>query len=82
MLKRSSGQCFSILAQDQDYPNKPYRPTDFRGMKVLVVGFSNSAADISSELVGHAGKILVSNRRRVNVVSVVFHLSLESDSVL
>ncbi|KAI1933667.1 hypothetical protein LOZ58_000377 [Ophidiomyces ophidiicola] len=38
------------------------RPTDFDGKRVLVLGFSNSAADTATTLVGHAKAIYLSHR--------------------
>ncbi|KAF3940055.1 hypothetical protein ABW19_dt0209252 [Dactylella cylindrospora] len=38
------------------------RPSDFQGKSVLVLGFSNTAADTATELVGRAKKIYLSHR--------------------
>ena len=62
------------------------RPADFLGMKVLVVGLGNSAADISSELVGHADEVFVSHRHGQNVVSSAilsgpYHLKIQTNFV-
>ncbi|KAK9433078.1 flavin monooxygenase-like protein [Lipomyces doorenjongii] len=43
------------------------RPTEFAGMKVLVVGLGNSAVDTSTALVGHAEKVYVSHRHGINI---------------
>ena len=45
------------------------RPSDFKDMRVLVVGVGNSAADISTELIGHAKKIYLSHRGGAKLVS-------------
>ncbi|KAJ4288989.1 hypothetical protein N0V90_011331 [Kalmusia sp. IMI 367209] len=39
------------------------RPSDFKGKKVMVIGFANTAADTATQLVGHASKIYLSHRR-------------------
>ncbi|KAH7369630.1 flavin monooxygenase-like protein [Rhexocercosporidium sp. MPI-PUGE-AT-0058] len=38
------------------------RPSDFKDKRVLVVGIGNSAADTSTQLIGHAKKIYLSHR--------------------
>lgn len=43
-------------------------PAEFEGRRVLVVGTGNSAMDIATELVGHAGEVLLSARRGVWVL--------------
>jgi dimethylaniline monooxygenase (N-oxide forming) len=43
-------------------------PQDFAGLRVMIVGFSNTAADISNELVKYASKVLVSHRRGIYVL--------------
>ena len=54
-----------------------FSPQEFAGKNVLVVGLASTAADTSSELVGHAAKIYISHRRGNNIVSrdVRFNLS-------
>ncbi|KAJ8104402.1 flavin monooxygenase-like protein [Lipomyces tetrasporus] len=42
-------------------------PSDFAGMKVLVVGLGNSAVDTCTELVGFAEKVYVSHRHGMNI---------------
>ena len=58
------------------------KPADFDGKSVVVLGIGNSAADISTALVGHAKKIYLAHRSGVHLVSFprcsplfVFHLS-------
>lgn len=45
-----------------------FRPKDFEGCKVLVVGLGNTGADTASTLVGHAEKIYASHRAGALVV--------------
>lgn len=43
-------------------------PRDFTGKRVMVVGFGNSAADTSTQLVGVAGKIYLAHRHGARIV--------------
>jgi dimethylaniline monooxygenase (N-oxide forming) len=45
---------------------------EFKGMKVLLVGLSNTGADTAAELVGHAKKIYVSHRTGHKLVKQFF----------
>lgn len=45
-----------------------HRPSDFKGKHVLVVGIGNSAADTSTQLIGHAEKVYLSHRSGVKIV--------------
>ncbi|KAJ3958699.1 hypothetical protein N0V92_004689 [Colletotrichum tropicale] len=38
------------------------RPEEFKGKRVLVIGFGNSGADTAASLIGHAKKIYISHR--------------------
>jgi hypothetical protein len=54
-------------------------------MRVLVVGIGNSAADTSTQLIGHAQKVYLSHRGGVKIVRTasphhIFLQSLISDS--
>ena len=44
------------------------RPGDFKDLRGLVVGMGNSAADTSTELVGHAKKIYLPHRAGAKIV--------------
>jgi dimethylaniline monooxygenase (N-oxide forming) len=44
------------------------RPSDFVGKKVMVVGFGNSAADTSTQLVGVADKVYLAHRHGARVL--------------
>jgi dimethylaniline monooxygenase (N-oxide forming) len=44
------------------------RPQDFAGKRVMVVGFGNSAADTSTQLVGIANKIYLAHRHGARVL--------------
>ncbi|KAF1831186.1 FAD/NAD(P)-binding domain-containing protein [Decorospora gaudefroyi] len=44
------------------------RPKDYEGKRVLVVGFSNSAADTATQLVGTADKIYMAHRHGARVL--------------
>lgn len=46
-----------------------FRPEQWVGKKVLIIGFGNTAADISGVLVGKAEKIYISHRSGAIVVS-------------
>jgi cation diffusion facilitator CzcD-associated flavoprotein CzcO len=46
-----------------------YRPEQWAGKRVLVVGFGNTAADIAGVLVNTAKKVYLSHRRGAIVVS-------------
>jgi NADPH-dependent glutamate synthase beta subunit-like oxidoreductase len=46
-----------------------FRPEQWAGKKVLIIGFGNTAADISGVLVGKAEKIYLSHRSGAIVVS-------------
>ena len=54
------------------------RPSDFKDMRVLVVGVGNSAADISTELIGNAKKIYLSHRGGAKLVSN--HMSFQTEA--
>jgi dimethylaniline monooxygenase (N-oxide forming) len=43
-------------------------PSDFTNKRVMVVGFGNSAADTSTQLVGHASKIYLSHRHGARIL--------------
>jgi len=45
------------------------RPSDFKDMRVLVVGIGNSAADTSTALIGSAKNIYLSHRGGVQIVT-------------
>lgn len=55
-----------ITAHSQSFK----RPKDYAGKKVVVVGFGNSAADTSTQLVGIADKIYLAHRHGARVVSL------------
>ncbi|KAJ0305665.1 hypothetical protein Brms1b_010778 [Colletotrichum noveboracense] len=44
------------------------RPEEFKGKRVLVVGFGNSGADTAVSLIGHAKKIYISHREGAYVI--------------
>ncbi|KAE8442765.1 hypothetical protein EG329_002853 [Mollisiaceae sp. DMI_Dod_QoI] len=44
------------------------RPDAFKGERVLVLGIGNSAADTSTQLIGHASKIYLSHRGGVKIL--------------
>ncbi|KAF8850813.1 FAD/NAD(P)-binding domain-containing protein [Acephala macrosclerotiorum] len=44
------------------------KPDEFEGQRVLVVGIGNSAADTSTQLIGHASKIYLSHRGGVKIL--------------
>lgn len=46
-----------------------FRPEHWTGKRVLIIGFGNTAADISGVLVGKAEKIYLSHRSGAIVVS-------------
>lgn len=46
------------------------RPSEFEGKRVLVVGFSNTAADTATSLVGIADQVYIAHRHGARVVSV------------
>lgn len=48
------------------------RPGEFKGKRVMVVGFSNTAADTATSLVGIADKIYMAHRHGARVVSMTF----------
>jgi dimethylaniline monooxygenase (N-oxide forming) len=45
------------------------RPKDYEGKRVMVVGFSNSAADTATQLVGVASRVYMAHRHGARVVS-------------
>jgi dimethylaniline monooxygenase (N-oxide forming) len=44
------------------------RPSDYQGKRVMVVGFSNSAADTATQLAGIADKVYIAHRHGARVV--------------
>ncbi|KAH7559856.1 dimethylaniline monooxygenase 2 [Bipolaris maydis] len=44
------------------------RPSDFKGKRVMVVGFSNSAADTATQLAGIANKVYIAHRHGARVL--------------
>lgn len=50
------------------------RPEDYVGKRVMVIGFGNSAADTSTQLVGIADKVYLSHRHGARVVSSLCRL--------
>lgn len=62
------------------------RPSDFKGKRVVVIGFGNNAADISTSLIGNAERIYISHRSGANLVSshlscyIILHSVLEKTS--
>jgi dimethylaniline monooxygenase (N-oxide forming) len=49
------------------------RPEDFSNKRVMVVGFGNSAADTSTQLVGTASKIYLSHRHGAHILPRIFN---------
>lgn len=49
------------------------RPSDFKGKRVMVVGFSNSAADTATQLAGIANKVYIAHRHGARVVGPPWH---------
>ena len=45
------------------------RPEDFQGLKVVVVGFGNTAGDTATFLVGHAAKVYLAHRHGSHLVN-------------
>lgn len=45
-----------------------YRPSDFNGLRVLVVGTGNTAADVVTTLKAHAKQVYWSHRRGALIV--------------
>lgn len=46
------------------------RPSDFEGKRVMVVGFSNTAADTATQLVGIADKVYMAHRHGARIVCI------------
>ena len=49
------------------------RPKDYEGKRVMVVGFSNSAADTATQLVGVADKVYMAHRHGARIVGSSSH---------
>lgn len=47
------------------------RPEEYKGKKVMVVGFSNSATDTATQLVGVAEKVYLAHRHGSRVVCIL-----------
>lgn len=57
------------------------RPMDYEGKKVMVVGFSNSATDTATQLVGVAEKVYMAHRHGSRIVCISLNVKVLRDSL-